>query len=86
MKTFKTTICGLEKDSKSRFSLFSSTATQNIPFELILKTRIARLGLKRGGGGGRGGRDSLIKVGTDVLARPLGFSGVNFWLFFTKNV
>ena len=28
--------------------------------------------------GGKGVGDSLIKVGTDVQARPLGFSGVNF--------
>ena len=34
------------------------------------------LNVIRGGGGGGG--DSLIKVGTDVRARALGFSGVNF--------
>ena len=45
-KTFKTMICSLEKNSKSRFSFFNSIPTQNIPIEtitLILKTRIVRL-------------------------------------------
>ena len=29
-------------------------------------------------GGGGGGNDSLVKVRTDMWARPLGISGVNF--------
>ena len=55
----------------------NSTIYWQYTFETFHLPTVFELQQDHAGGGGEGG-DSLIKVGTDLRAQALGFSGVNF--------